>query len=54
MAKTMREAMGELRRDVARWKDEIGQLKTEGDQDVIDRLQRWIAEADHILDRWDS
>jgi aminoglycoside phosphotransferase (APT) family kinase protein len=54
LAKTMREAMAEFRRDVARWKAEITQLKNEGDRDLIDRLQKWIEEADRILDRWDD
>lgn len=54
MAKTMKEAMTELRRDVTRWKAEIAQLKAEGDQDLIERIQNWINEADRILDRWDA
>jgi aminoglycoside phosphotransferase (APT) family kinase protein len=54
LAKTMREAMAEFRRDVARWKAEITQLKDEGDRELIDRLQKWIEEADRILDRWDD
>jgi aminoglycoside phosphotransferase (APT) family kinase protein len=54
LAKTMREAMAEFRRDVARWKAEITQLKNKGDRDLIDRLQKWIEEADRILDRWDD
>ena len=53
MAKTMPEAMAELRRDVTRWKIELAQLKTIGDRELIGRIHSWIEEADSILERWD-
>ncbi len=52
MAKTMEEAMAELRRDVIRWKAEIAQLQAAGNHDIVERIKEWIAEADRILDRW--
>lgn len=32
----------------------MAQLKNEGDRDIVDRIQKWIEEADRILERWDD
>lgn len=54
MAKTIEEAMAELRRDVTRWNAELAQLKAQGQHDLVQRINHWIKEAEDILARWDS
>jgi hypothetical protein len=54
MAKTMEEAMSELRRDVERWHTEIVKLGAEGHHELVERIRFWIAEAEGILARWDN
>lgn len=54
VAKTIEEAMAELRRDVARWNGEMAELKAQGQLDIVERVKEWIAEAERILARWDD
>jgi anti-sigma-K factor RskA len=54
MAKTIEEAMSELRRDVARWQAELSQFKDQGQRDVVEKMKVWIEEAERILARWDD
>ena len=49
MAKTVREAVEDLRRDVARWKAEIKELAGDGHSDLGIQLTAWIAEAERII-----
>ena len=51
MVKTQK-VMEELRRDVQRWKLELGRLKEEGHDDVVARMEGWITRAEQILERW--
>jgi hypothetical protein len=49
MAVTVREAIEDLRRDVARWKAEIEELSGDGHSDLGVQLKAWIKEAERII-----
>jgi len=54
MSKTLEEAMAEFRRDVARWRTEMAELKAQGQHDLVARVKGWIEESERILNRWDK
>ena len=54
LAKTIEEAMTELRRDVARWHSEMANLRAQGQHDLVERMKGCIEEAERILHRWEK
>lgn len=55
MAKSVHHAMEELRQELAMMKQRIEQLRLEGrDLSAVEFLERWIADAEAVLARWDS
>lgn len=55
MAKTISASMDELRKDLAYWKSELEHLRTmSSDLAAIERIERWVAEAERVLSRWDK
>ena len=49
MVKTMKEAIEDLRRDVARWRAEIEKLSGDGHSELGIKLTAWIEEAERII-----
>jgi hypothetical protein len=45
--------MEELRQELAQMKQRIERQRAEGDLANIDFLERWITDAEKVLDRWD-
>ncbi|HXR95967.1 MAG TPA: hypothetical protein VN718_08810 [Rhizomicrobium sp.] len=55
MAKSVSQAMEELRQELTRMKQRVEQQRVEGgDPSNIAMLQRWITDAEAVLARWDS
>jgi len=55
MAKSVSQAMEELRQELTRMKQRVEQQRVEGgDPSNIAMLQRWITDGDAVLARWDS
>lgn len=53
-AKNVEDVIEGLRQDVARWKDEMADLKANGQADLVEKVSGWIAEAEKVLARWDE
>lgn len=54
MVKTIKEAMAELRQDVARWRAQVGLMEAEGQHEIVANIQEWIDKGEQLLDRWDD
>ena len=54
MAKSISEVMDDLRQDVARWKAEPTHLRAQGVTPHIEKVEKFIADAEAILSRWES
>jgi len=54
MAKSISEVMDDLRQDVARWKAELTHLRAQGVTPHIEKVEKFIADAEAILSRWES
>ena len=54
MAKSVNQTMEELRREMTLWKQKVKQLRAEGQFSNIDIIERWIADAEAVLSRWDN
>ena len=51
MTKTVKEAIEDLRLDVARWKAEIEELRGDGHSELGIQLTAWIKDAERIIGR---
>lgn len=54
MAKNVHQAMEELRQELLQAKGQIEKLRAEGDFPSVQMLERWIADAETVLARWDK
>jgi hypothetical protein len=54
MAKSINEVMDDLRLDVVRWKAELIRLRTQGVTPHMEKVEKFIADAEAILSRWES
>lgn len=54
MAKSVEQSLDDLRHDLVNMKQRLERLKIEGDRANIDFLERWIADAEKILSRWEG
>ena len=54
MAKSINEVMDDLRQDVVRWKAELIRLRAQGATPHIEKVEKFIADAEAILSRWES
>jgi hypothetical protein len=54
MAKSVSEVMDDLRQDVVRWKAELIRLRAQGAALHIAKVEKFIADAEAILRRWES
>ena len=46
--------MEELRRELAQMKQQAERLRAEGNLAGVEFLERWIADAEKVLARWDG
>ncbi|HUO02426.1 MAG TPA: hypothetical protein VMU31_06590 [Rhizomicrobium sp.] len=53
MAKSVSQSMEELRQELAQMKQQLERMRLQGDLSNIDFLERWIADAEKVLARWD-
>jgi ribosomal protein L29 len=54
MAKSISEVMDDLRQDVARWKAELICLRAQSVTPQIEKVEKFIADAEVVLSRWES
>jgi prephenate dehydrogenase len=43
--------IAELRTDVRRWKEELVRLRAEGHDDIVARIEGWVARTERVLAR---
>jgi hypothetical protein len=53
VVKSISRSMEELRQELAQMKQRIERQRAQGDLANIDFLERWITDAEKVLDRWD-
>jgi hypothetical protein len=54
MTKSVSEVMDDLRQDVVRSKSELIRLRAQGVTPHIEKVEKFIADAEAILHRWES
>jgi ribosomal protein L29 len=54
MAKSISETMDDLRQDVVRWKAELSHLRAQGVTPHIEKVEKFIADAETVLSRWEN
>jgi hypothetical protein len=54
MAKSVSEVMDDLRQEVFRWKAELIRLRAQGVTPHIEKVEKFIVDAEAILSRWET